>query len=154
MPSLRGAPHVTVWVTSPKCPSSIERVSWSNVTPVGLGGTGTGVGSGVGWGVADGLGLAGVAAAVGLAAAGVMVIDGDAVGVTSGAVVEADVQAAAMSRPTLIVVASRTCDKCIPCPSTVYQWRRSGAPAVAVMNLTPCRLAADRTSSPPRLQGA
>jgi hypothetical protein len=47
----------------------------------------------------------------------VIVIDGDAVGVTSGAVVEADVQAAAMSRPTLIVVASRECDECIPCPS-------------------------------------
>jgi hypothetical protein len=28
--------------------------------------------------------------------------------------------------------------------STVYRWRRSGAPAVAVMNPTPCRLAADR----------
>ena len=46
-----------------------------------------------------------------------MVIDGDAVGVTSGAGVEAEVQAAAMSRPTLIVVASRECDKWIPCPS-------------------------------------
>jgi hypothetical protein len=62
MPSLRGAPHVTVWVTSPKSPSPpIERVSWSNVTPVGLGGTGTGVGFGVGRGLADGLGVAGVA---------------------------------------------------------------------------------------------
>jgi hypothetical protein len=145
---------VTVWVTSPNCPSSIERVSSSNVTPVGLGGTGTDVGSGVGWGVADGLGLVGVAAVVGLAAAGVMVIDGDAVGVTSGAGVAADVQAAVMSRPTLIVVASRECDECIPCPSAVHEWRRSGAPAVAVTNLTPCRLAADRTSSPPRLRRA
>jgi hypothetical protein len=33
----------------------------------------------------------------------------------------------------------------------VYQWRRSGGPAVTAVNLTPCRLAADRTSSP---QGA
>src|SRR3990172_6793942 len=97
MPSLRGARHVTLWVTSPTGPSSIQRLSWSNVTPVGLGGTGTGVGSGGGWGV--------------------MVIDGDAVGITSGAGVAADVQAAATSRPTLIVVASRECDECIPCPS-------------------------------------
>jgi hypothetical protein len=82
---------------------------------VGFGGTVTGVGSAVGWGVADGLGLAGVAAAVWLAAAGM--IDGDAVGVTSGAGVAADVQAAAMSRPTVAVVASRECDECIPCPS-------------------------------------
>jgi hypothetical protein len=75
------------------------------------------VGFAVGWGVADGLGLAAVAAAVGLPAAGVMVIDGDAVGVTSGAGVAADVQAAAMSRPTTDVVASREYDECIPCPS-------------------------------------
>ena len=30
---------------------------------------------------------------------------------------------------------------------TVYEWRRSGAPAVAVMNLTPCRLAAELEES-------
>jgi hypothetical protein len=79
----------------------------------------------VGWGVADGLGLAGVAAAVWLAAAGM--IDGDAVGVTSGAGVAADVQAAAMSRPTLIVVASRECDECIPCPSEVLRVETFGS---------------------------
>jgi hypothetical protein len=77
----------------------------------------------VGWGVADGLGLAGVAATVGLAAsvglavAAVMVMDGDAAGVTSGVGFAADEHAAAMSAPTMIVVASRDCDKCIPSPS-------------------------------------
>jgi accessory colonization factor AcfC len=101
---------VTVWVTSPNCPSSIERVSSSNVTPVGLGGTGTGVGSAVGWGVA---------AAVGLAAAGVMVIDGEAVGDTSGAGVAADVQPTT-SRATTIVVERREIEGRIPMSSGRY----------------------------------
>jgi hypothetical protein len=73
---------------------------------VGFDGTVTGAGSGVGWGVTEGLGLAapvGLGLAVWLATAGM--IDGDAVGVRSGAGVAADVQAATMHSPARMVVA-------------------------------------------------
>lgn len=70
----------------------------------------------VGWGIADGLGLAGVGAAVGLAAAGVILIDGEVAGDAIGTGVAADVQAAATNKPAIIVVAKRESGELISWP--------------------------------------
>jgi hypothetical protein len=59
MPSLRGANHVTRCVISVLVGSMLSLRCSSNFTPVGLGGSGTGVCTGVALEVGAGLGLRG-----------------------------------------------------------------------------------------------